>query len=343
VNDTVNPFVKYHSVTPQDPYWNSSITFEANASDVNTAINLVILNYSTDGLPIQVVMNPKGGYGDLFTVTLPSFSECPNITYNFIANDTNGNVNVTQLYMINVTDNKLPSIDNIQRDPAAPSQTDDVNITADITDNVNVSIVFLNWTNNNWASYTEVQMTKGGNTYNATIPQQASFTTVKYWIWANDTNANSKKSAEFSYTVDFADTQSPFITDISQAPINTSVTNLDEVIVTANITDDGSIHMAWINYSTTNFSSDSGTRVPMSLISTDIWQGTIPQKAAGLIVYYIVSANDSYGNRSDSGIYNYTVSDAKKPVFSNLTISPDPIYQDSTILEICPDYRIFFS
>jgi len=78
-----------------------------------------------------------------------------------------------------------PVISNVSHTPASPTSTDDVTVTATITDDIAVSSATL-WYSIG-GSYIELTMTDdGSNIYSATIPAQADDTTVNYYIEAVD-------------------------------------------------------------------------------------------------------------------------------------------------------------
>lgn len=88
-----------------------------------------------------------------------------------------------------------PAITNEKRDIAHPKSTDEVTVSADITDKdgtiVNADLYYNTGTDVNNLSFTKVAMTKGsGKNYSAKIPKQADGTFVRYYISAEDDSAN---------------------------------------------------------------------------------------------------------------------------------------------------------
>lgn len=78
-----------------------------------------------------------------------------------------------------------PSISNVAINPSAPGATDDITVTAKVTDLKGVQGVSLNYKKTSDASFTTIAMTlSGSSTYTAIIPQQASGTTIAYFIEA---------------------------------------------------------------------------------------------------------------------------------------------------------------
>jgi hypothetical protein len=102
-----------------------------------------------------------------------------------------------------------PVISNVSHLPAAPASSDEVTVTATITDTVAVNSATL-WYSTG-ASYTAVGMTgQGGDLYTAVIPAQADGATVGYYLEAdNDAGFSTTEPANapdstYSYIVGYA-------------------------------------------------------------------------------------------------------------------------------------------
>ena len=103
---------------------------------------------------------------------------------------------------------EAPIISNVGQSPALPASSDDVTVTATITDDGTVSSATL-WYSVG-GSYTATAMTdQGSNVYTATIPAQADSTTVSYYIEAGDdegfitTEPANAPASTFSYSVGY--------------------------------------------------------------------------------------------------------------------------------------------
>ena len=94
----------------------------------------------------------------------------------------------------------------------------------------------------------------------------------------------------------------PVISNISQSPDEPF--QIDEVIISALITDDGSIENAEIQYG----SSPTEMNQVSNLSGTsNNYTGTIPAQNAGQTIYYRIMAEDDDGAISYSSIYNYYI------------------------------------
>ena len=93
-----------------------------------------------------------------------------------------------------------PTIADVTMDPTAPTDADDVTISATVTDDSTVSSVTLTY--DAGSGDTDVTMSNTtGDTYAGTISAQATWTSVTYSVTAVDNGGNSTTSEEQSYTV----------------------------------------------------------------------------------------------------------------------------------------------
>ena len=94
---------------------------------------------------------------------------------------------------------------------------------------------------------------------------------------------------------------SPSISNIVINP--SSPTDTDDVIVSATITDNGTIASATLTYD----AGSGNTDITMSNTSGDIYAGTIPAQTSGTTVSYSITAVDNEGNNSTSDVSSYLV------------------------------------
>ncbi|MBP7652450.1 hypothetical protein KA977_03445, partial [Candidatus Dependentiae bacterium] len=131
-------------------------------------------------------------------------------------NGGNQDTNVIQMSAVpsgNVSDNIPPVISNILMSPASPNSSQNVMVTANITDDLTgVDTVILKYSIDNWSTYSETQMIyiSSGN-YSGYILKQNNGITVRYMIIASDksTSVNNSQSDIKIYTV----------TDVQQSPV----------------------------------------------------------------------------------------------------------------------------
>jgi len=103
---------------------------------------------------------------------------------------------------------EAPVISNVTHSPTSPTASDDVVVTAVITDDITVYSATL-WYSIG-GSYLETAMTNdGGDSYSATIPAQADGTTVNYYLVADDnegftaTEPTNAPTSTYSYLVGY--------------------------------------------------------------------------------------------------------------------------------------------
>ncbi|HBG70525.1 MAG: hypothetical protein A2W93_03660 [Bacteroidetes bacterium GWF2_43_63] len=97
----------------------------------------------------------------------------------------------------------------------------------------------------------------------------------------------------------------PVITNIIQTPLFPSPVNT--VSVTADITDDGSISTAVLQWCTDGISFGNSINMNLNGAPNYIVSTSIPAQVAGTTVTYRIIATDNDGNSTTSAIYSYTV------------------------------------
>lgn len=94
-------------------------------------------------------------------------------------------------------------ISNVVQNPTAPKSTDLVNVTADITSaDATITTANLKWGTTAGVYGNTIVMSNSGDSYSASIPAQNDGTTVYYIIEAEDDNAETASTEEYSYMVD---------------------------------------------------------------------------------------------------------------------------------------------
>lgn len=157
-------------------------------------------------------------------------------------------------------------------------------ITATVTDNSQVDSVYLNYTNVAGTN-SNVSMTKSGNDYSYNIPAQTAAGTVTYFIWANDTSDNERRTPVYTITVS-ADTTPPMMT---HTPV-TSANAGEAITITATITDNVGVQSATLYYRKTG--DTAYTSVAM-VAAGSTYTAVIPASAVTTAgIQYYISATD---------------------------------------------------
>ncbi|RLJ08084.1 MAG: hypothetical protein DRP13_02855, partial [Candidatus Aenigmatarchaeota archaeon] len=122
------------------------------------------------------------------SLQIPSSQEAHTIAYRFIANDTEGSQNITDVYTLYVQDITPPTVSNTQVSPDFIHRNETVNITATVTDNVDV--------NTSWSmigipgnGYENLTMEDNVDLYNLTYKSQKTGI-YNVTVYANDSYNN---------------------------------------------------------------------------------------------------------------------------------------------------------
>jgi hypothetical protein len=218
--------------------------------------------------------------------------------YAYLADGTSG----LAVIRVRITDLLEPSIDS-SHTPLSPHELDTVTVTATVTDSSGVAQVILSYSTDGQSTWTNATMTfQSGDDWTATIPLQATNTTVDYKVYARDIVGNWATSTTDSYLVGNSDTAGPLLViDITPS----FPTDADDVAVTATVTDSNGVAVVELSYSTDG--QTTWTNVTMVYQSGNDWTATIPSQPAETDVYYKVYARDYVGNWATSSVVYYTV------------------------------------
>jgi len=230
---------------------------------------------------------------------------CPyegNVLYHLvlIAEHGNGVLN----FMVK-TDFEAPKL-SIQEPIEATYSNNETVITVYVDENSGLKKVLLNYTTDDWATWTAMDMTASKNqTYIGTIPGQPAGTTVKYRILAFD-NAGNKAEAQSSYVVNDP-------TNIT-CSLSKSVIHYGE-----NITVTGSISHGGATVTLNYTCGDDVTSKSLSTNSSGFFSDThVPNKTGSWAVLVCWAGNETCFGTS-SGYMNFTVKKAPMSITCNVT------------------------
>ncbi len=129
------PFIENVTNVPEYPNGTTAVTVYANITD-SDGISSATLYYSTDGITYTPTsMNIFSG--DIYNGTIPAIGSTTIVYYYISATDTNGFSNSSPIFTYFV-DAEPPDFGTPGIDPEYPNATVDVNVTIDITDNIEV-------------------------------------------------------------------------------------------------------------------------------------------------------------------------------------------------------------
>lgn len=242
------------------------------------------------------------GSGSTYTGSIGKFTAGKTVQYFVQAKDAAGNTANSTKGSFSVTaggDKQAPLISSVQNSPTSPKDTDQVTISATITDNVGVTSATAYY--NDGSGLQNKVMTGSGSSYSTIIGTFAAGKTVSYYVEAKDAANNVAKSPSGSFTVQGTqDTQKPVITSVAHAP--PSPTPSDDVTVSATITDNVGVKTAEVKYD-----DGSGVKTATMTASGSTFSSNIGKFAPGASVTYHVEAKDAAANLEKSADGTFTV------------------------------------
>jgi hypothetical protein len=238
--------------------------------------------------------------GDTFekTITLDRNS-VSDLSYNFYSEDSYGNSNTTVVSTVTVLDNDNPEISNIQASPSTQEVEGNVNISAEITDNINVNEVFLNITYPD-SNYKNISITENvSNDYYFSNKSFDQYGTHYYFIYASDQNNNKVTSATNSF--DIGDYSPPDISNIEST--NSSPLDMDStygwVNITCNVVDNVEVTQVYLN-----ITNPDGSWNNLSMISAESNNYYLNSSTAfssyGNYSYFVWAIDNDLNDRSSS-------------------------------------------
>jgi endonuclease I len=338
VNDpNVLPQVTNVDYSPTNPESSENVSVSATISDADGTITSVKIKWgtSTGSYLNEVTMTAsKGNYSG----SIPAQADGTEVYFIVYAIDNEGGStqSIEESYV--VTDpNVLPQITNIDFQPTDPESSENVSVSATISDaDGTIASAKIKWGTSTGNYSNEVTMTASKGNYSGSIPAQADGTNVYFIVYTIDNEGGSAQSSEENYTVNDPYAL-PQITNIMHTP--TDPTDQEDVTVSATITDDGSIQSAKLSWGT---ASGNLTNILNMSNSGDVFSVVIPSQSGGLTVYYSIRATDNNSEPSTSAEMSYTVSTSigiDKINAENLIVYPNPT-SDKVFVELNTDLII---
>jgi hypothetical protein len=316
-NDTQAPQISNVQHSPAAPTDQDQVTVTATITD-NVGVASATLFYD-DGSGSK--STPMSGSGSTYTAKMGPFATGKTVTYYVEAKDAAKNAGKSQSGSFTVTtggDKQAPQISNLQHSPSVPKDTDQVTVSATITDNVGVASAILYYDDGNgWKNMT---MTGTGSSYSARIGPFSAGMKVNYYVEAKDAAGNTNWSQQASFSVIASgDSTPPTITNVQHIP--NSPKDTDQVIITATITDNVGVSSAMIYYS-----DGSGTQNKTMTNTGSSYFIILGSFGAGKTVIYYIEAKDAKGNSAKSPTASFIVqsgsADTENPVIKNVAHSP---------------------
>jgi len=302
---------------PERPFSNECVTVSAIITD-KTGVDFVGLEYRTDGSWILVEMQLISDNN--YTANIPAFSATTVVHFRIRANDSWGNLAITEEFSYTVADVEAPIIESVNFTPKAPLSNEPVVVSAKVTDDGEIDKVVLYYNVSDVMHI--VEMTYTQNHYQGTIPEHPEGTYVSFKIFANDTTGKYSYSKVFNYVVqDITPPQIYNITWYPESPLPNESVAVNVTVVDSVAVDSVVLHY-WYN-------GNEGDTLKMSLLTDNIYTVEIPAYSENTTVYFRIIANDTSGNTNMSGIFSYTVKDVIGPSITNVVWLPqEPLPSD---------------
>jgi len=229
-----------------------------------------------------------------------------------IAEHGNGNIN----FMLK-TDFEAPKL-SIQDPVQTVYPNNEATITVYIEELSGLDTVLLNYTGNDWANSTAIEMTASQNQiYVGTIPGQPAGTTVKYRVLASD-EAGNKAEVQSSYVV-----KNP--TNITLALSKSVVYYGENVTVTGSISHGGAT--VTLNYTYGDVVTPKLLSTDSSGFFTDVY---FPNKTGSWAVIVSWAGNETYFGASSS-YGNFTVEKTPMSITCNMSKESITIGENITV------------
>ncbi len=202
-------------------------------------------------------------------------------TYWIFANDTSLN-QASHSGTFSIEDNTLPVISTLQEDPDPVEIFASIRLSANVSDNYQLSTVSVNI--ESVGNYTMTLDSMSGRYYNDHVCMMLG--PHNYTIWASDSSGNwNSATGQF----DTVDTENPVIVHTPPADVEVGIF----IDFQATVTDNHLVDSVWLD-----FTNAAGQHflIEMSSLGMDLYQLTVPaQSQAGTITYHIL-ASDVAGN-----------------------------------------------
>jgi len=328
INDIVAPSITALNCYPSNINISNSVQCNSSVTDdvlVHTvSANLTMPNGTTE---LQTILNISSTYNFTFVRT----NIIGTYTVNWRANDTSNNINDSTSTTFTISDVVKPNVTNL-----APTARQIYNISnsfeigVNATDDQKVHTVYANITCPNT---TIKQLTLSNDTsyvlrFNNTFTAPVALGNYNITFYANDSSGNINASEQTNFTIQ--DVVNPSV--FSLLPVASSTYNFgDTVEISANVTDDFSVHTVYANITCPNTTIKQLTLSNGSGYQFKYNNSFIVPLSTGTynITYY---ANDTGGNINATQSSNFSTTDTNSPTITNLGCTPTNINLSQSLM-----------
>jgi len=311
------PTISNIVINPETPAFTDNVTIAAEVVDPENRLGNVKLYW---GLTESELTNELSmtNVSATFSATIPAQAASQTIYFRIIASDQESNQSQSDILNYTVMANLAPSISNITINPASPTSTDNVNISAQVVDpEGRLYNVKLYWGLTATGLSNELIMTNSSSTFSAVIPSQTGGQTVYYRIIAKDQENSQTQSEILSYSVT-VNNELPIISSVILNPTN-PVTG-QSITISANIVDsDGNIEKALLSWGVTSDANDNSVEMESN---NSNYSAVIPSQTQAKTLYYKILAIDNADGSADYS-QSFTIATNQTPVINNVSRNPE--------------------
>jgi len=288
-NTATAPTITNLVINPVSPKPTDAVSVSATATDVQGISSVQLFYKVGSGSYITVSMIASGStYSGIIPAQVASsivsyYVEVTNI-FNIISYSPVTAPTVAATYNVATP----PAIANMTMNPTIPVATDQVVVSATVTDALSLMSVKLYYKVGS-TSYTSISMTANANVYSATIPSQAATNIISYYIEAVNSlglttySPSTAPATPSTYSVSSLSS----ISNMTISPAHPTAS--DVVTVSANIVDLQGINVAKLFY---KIGAGIYTSINMTANGT-LYSANIPAQLSGTVVSYYIEVTNT--------------------------------------------------
>ena len=305
------------------------VQIAANVTD-NIAVNSVLANITLPNSSIsQLTLSKQGStFKYNYSYTVPNLKGRYDLK--IIANDSSNNLNTTETTFFVGNDSIVPAVLNLTPiDGSNQEVSDSINLGVNVTDNSDLSVVFVNVTypNNSIIRVDLLQVT-GMNVYNVSFSVPALLGQHSLHYFANDSSNNINQTETSTFNA--VDTTLPKVFNLTPSGGSFAINNSFEI--GANLTDLFNLTFTKVNITFPNSTIEQVNLSNLANINFYNVSYFLPNLPGSYTLLFF--GNDSSNNLNKTESVTITGTDSIKPkVFDLLPIS-NASYNVSDVIEI---------
>jgi len=319
LEDTAKPIITNIEAKPSPQEIGGWVNITCEVVD-NVAVDTVKVNITyPEGNTTNETMNKTN---EAIYYYNASYSIEGGYPYYIWANDTSDNQNNSGNYSFTIQDITKPSITSVNATPELQPIEGYVNITCNVTDNIEVDEVCINITGPPDFKGINESMNRIVGTDDYYYNRSYSKGIYHFYIWANDTSNNQNESEIHKFEIDITPPEISNIQDIPDPQKKGGWVN-----ITVNVTDNVGVSEVWLNITYPN-GSYTNVSITGNLTGTTYYCN---QTYNDLGQYnYTIWANDTSDNQNKSKSHFKILISLLPPTNLSIKINNETTYTNST-------------